>query len=226
MPGSGRARSSDHFQTTQPVTGTGLVGVPPNNNNPVAQFDGQYLVKGEGTIRLDTTGADAGVVINIEVRIGKGAWTALATHTGALVEDYNVLSWDYVRFDVTTFAGPEFTFRASGFFYVNPADVNYDVSVVPGTSGPILITGATVAASSLPYPAVNQAGRASLSIRNIGAASIYIVNSSGLTFAAADPNVWEIPAGETYNVDLDDTSQVYLVTSAGTVDIQIQEIKG
>jgi hypothetical protein len=94
-------------------------------------------------------------------------------------------------------------------------------------SGPILITGALVTDTSAAFPAVNQVGRVALSIRNIDPVeSIWIVNTVGITKAAAGINIWEIGLNETYNIDFDDTNKVILVADAGkTVSIQIQEIK-
>ena len=124
MAGASRSRSNDAFQTNQKIVATGFVGVAPNNNAVNATFDGQYLIKGEGKIRVDTTGADPGVSIEVEVRIGTSpTWVSLGTHAGALTEEYKVLSWDYVRFKITSFAGSSFTFRASGFFLID-ADVD------------------------------------------------------------------------------------------------------
>lgn len=108
-----------------------------------------------------------------------------------------------------------------------PLVIEADVNIVPSTSGPIKITGATVTDSSAAFPATNQVGRASLSIRNIDTTeSIWIVNSTGISKATAGVDIWEIGSDETFNIDFDDTNQVILVADSGkSVSIQIMEIK-
>jgi len=138
MSGASRTRSSDAFQTTQTITATGFVGIPPNNNNASSNFPGFWGVKGEGKIRVDTTGADPGVSVDIEVRIGSSpTWTVLATHTGDLIEEYKILSWDFLRFKITSFAGSEFTFRSAGYFLID-ADVDTSLLNLEGTQLQVL----------------------------------------------------------------------------------------
>jgi len=102
------------------------------------------------------------------------------------------------------------------------------ISTTQAAVGPILITGASVGDVSAAFPAVNQTDRAAFSIRNIDLVeSIFIVNSVGITKAAAGIDIWEIGLNETANFDLDDTNKINLVADAGmTVSIQILEIKG
>ena len=94
--------------------------------------------------------------------------------------------------------------------------------------GPIKVTGTTVTDTSAAFPATNQTDRAALSIRNVDATeSIWIVNSTSITKAAAGSDIWEIGPNETLNTDFDDTNQIILVADAGkSVSIQILEIKG
>jgi len=90
------------------------------------------------------------------------------------------------------------------------------------------VTGETVTDSSLAYPtAANQVGRIALSVRNTDDKDpIFVVNSVGISEATADPDTWEIGAGESFNTDFDDTNKIILVAKAGkTVDISILEIK-
>jgi hypothetical protein len=117
MGGRGRSGSSDHWQTTLPVSATGIIGASPN-------FQGYWNIKSEGKIRLDTTGADASVEIDIEVRVGNtDNWIVLDTHVGSLNEEYKVLSWDFMRLNCRVFAGNTFTIYGSGYFLVD-ADVD------------------------------------------------------------------------------------------------------
>lgn len=108
-----------------------------------------------------------------------------------------------------------------------PLVVEADVTVVTGISGPIKITGSSVTDSSAGFPATNQSGRNSISIRNIDTAeSIWIVNSTGITKAGAGVDIWEVGPDETFNMDMDDTNKINLVADTGkTVSIQIMEIK-
>lgn len=94
--------------------------------------------------------------------------------------------------------------------------------------GPILVSGATVTSTSAAFPSTNQTNRATLSVRNLDASqSIWVVNSSGITKATAGTAIWEIGPDETFNVDFNDTNQLFLVADSGqNVDIQILEIKG
>lgn len=100
----------------------------------------------------------------------------------------------------------------------------------PSVDGPIKVTGETVGENSAAYPtAANQVGRVAISIRNLGGQNdpIFIVNTIGTTEALADPDLWEIGGGETFNMDMNDANKIILVAEAGnTVDIQILEVRG
>lgn len=106
-------------------------------------------------------------------------------------------------------------------------DLANPIPVSTTVNGPIKITGETVTALSAAYPtAANQVGRQAISIRNIGNFPVFIVNTVGITEAAADPDKWEIDSDETFNIDMNDSNKIILVAEAGrTVDIQIMEIR-
>lgn len=108
-----------------------------------------------------------------------------------------------------------------------PVPVSGSLSLTLSTAGPMKVTGATVTAASAAFPATNQTGRQALSIRNVSLSeSVWIVNSTGITKAAAGVDIWEIGPNESINTDFDDTNQIILVADAGkTVSIQILEIK-
>lgn len=107
--------------------------------------------------------------------------------------------------------------------------INVTGTFVQAAVGPIKITGETVTATSAAFPtAANQVNRAAFSIRNVDSVeSIFIVNSTGITKAAAGVDIWEVGPNETINLDFDDTNKINLVADAGkSVSIQILEIRG
>jgi len=109
----------------------------------------------------------------------------------------------------------------------NPVPITGTVTANPAAAGPIKVTGDTVTATSASFPtAANQSGRVALNIRNTDSKdSIWIVNTAGISLAAAGADVWEVGAGETLNTDFDDTNKVILVAESGkTVAVQIMEI--
>lgn len=90
--------------------------------------------------------------------------------------------------------------------------ISGDVGAIPrGATGPYFVTETTVGVVSAAFPAVSLVNRVSLSIRNLSAISIYIVNGVGLT--VADPK-WEIGPNETHNWDVDAANSVYIVSTA------------
>lgn len=101
-------------------------------------------------------------------------------------------------------------------------------TTLAGATGPVLATGFDVTDTSAEFPSTNQTGRISLSIRNNDSVeSIFIVNSTGISKAAAGLDVWEIGSDETINLGLDDSNKVILVSESGkTVSITMLEMKG
>lgn len=107
--------------------------------------------------------------------------------------------------------------------------INVTGTFVQAAVGPIKITGETVTATSAEFPtAANQANRAAFSVRNVDASqSVWVVNSTGITKAAAGDDIWEIGPNETLNLDFDDTNKITLVADTGqSVKIQVLEIRG
>lgn len=105
------------------------------------------------------------------------------------------------------------------FLAVN-GDGSINVQTVPGGFASWKVTDQDVTSTASELAATPLTGRLSLEVQNVGSVDVYVNFSNAVTTA----NGLMIPKGSSWAVDLDDTANIWAITSSGTADLRIVEL--
>ena len=97
----------------------------------------------------------------------------------------------------------------------------WNVNTTPGGYGSWKVTGATVTSTESELVSVPLSGRLNILIQNLGAQDVFIKEATGV--ATTD---LKIPKGSSFEMGLDDVSNIFAITSSGSADLRIAEFAG
>lgn len=104
-----RSRSAaDAFTLLRNGTGLGILGLD------------QYRIQAESVLRVVISGAGAANVVSIEGKIGTAPFEPVTTFTGNDSDLVDIHTYDFVKFECTTYDGSPFVLNVAGYFPISP----------------------------------------------------------------------------------------------------------